>query len=45
VGLVTLPSGRQIAVAVFVSASAADDAARDRTIAEIARAAYDHWSR
>jgi beta-lactamase class A len=45
VGLVTLPSGRQIAVAVFVSASAADDAARDRTIAEIARAAFDHWSR
>jgi beta-lactamase class A len=45
VGLVTLPSGRQIAVAVFVSASAADDVARDRTIAEIARAAYDHWSR
>jgi beta-lactamase class A len=45
VGLVTLPSGRQIAVAVFVSASSADDAARDRTIAEIARAAYDHWSR
>lgn len=45
VGLVTLPSGRQIAVAVFVSASGADDAARDRTIADIARAAYDHWSR
>jgi beta-lactamase class A len=45
IGLVTLPSGRQIAVAVFVSASAADDAARDRTIADIARAAYDHWSR
>lgn len=45
VGLVTLPSGRQVAVAVFVSASAADEEARDRTIAEIARAAYDHWSR
>jgi beta-lactamase class A len=45
IGLLTLTSGRQIAVAVFVSASAADDAARDRTIAEIARAAYDHWSR
>jgi beta-lactamase class A len=45
VGLVTLPAGGRIAVAVFVSASAADDAARDRTIAEIARAAYDHWSR
>ena len=45
VGLVTLPSGRQIAVAVFVGASAADDAGRDATIAEIARAAFDHWSR
>jgi beta-lactamase class A len=45
IGLVTLPSGRKVAVAVFVSASGADDAARDRTIAEIARAAYDHWSR
>jgi beta-lactamase class A len=45
VGLVTLPSGGRFAIAVFVSASAADDAARDRTIAEVARAAYDHWSR
>ena len=45
VGLVTLPSGRQVAVAVFVSASADDDASRDRTIADIARAAFDHWSR
>jgi beta-lactamase class A len=44
-GLVTLPSGGQIAIAVFVSASSADDGERDRTIAEIARAAYDHWSR
>jgi beta-lactamase class A len=45
VGLVTLPSGRQVAVAVFVSASRADEASRDGTIAEIARAAFDHWSR
>jgi len=43
VGLVTLPSGKRIAVAVFVSASPADEATRERTIADLARAAYDRF--
>jgi beta-lactamase class A len=43
VGLVTLPSGNRIAVVVFVSASPADEATRERTIADLARAAYDRF--
>ncbi|PAP78623.1 hypothetical protein BSZ37_02555 [Rubrivirga marina] len=45
VGLVTLPDGRRLAVAVFVSDSPADDATRERVIADVARAAYDAWAR
>jgi beta-lactamase class A len=41
VGLVTLPNGNRVAVAVFVSASPADEATRERTIAGLARVAYD----
>ncbi len=44
VGIVTLPDGRRVAVAVFVSGSAADDATRERVIADVARAAYDFWA-
>ncbi len=44
VGLVTLPNGNRIAVVVFVSASPADEATRERTIADLARAAYDRFS-
>ena len=44
VGLVTLPSGNRVAVVVFVSASPADEATRERTIANLARAAYDRFS-
>jgi beta-lactamase class A len=43
VGLVTLPDGRTLAVAVFVSDSPADEAVREGVIAKIARAAWD-WS-
>jgi beta-lactamase class A len=42
-GIVTLPDGRHLAVAVFVSDSRADAATRERVIAEIARAAWDRW--
>ncbi|ARV62867.1 class A beta-lactamase [Nostocales cyanobacterium HT-58-2] len=45
VGLVTLPNGRHIAVAVFVSDSKADDSTREKVIAMVARAAWDYWSR
>jgi beta-lactamase class A len=41
VGLIALPDGRRVAVAVFVHASPADEATRERTIARLARLAYD----
>lgn len=41
VGLMTLPNGNRVAIAVFVHASPADLATRERTIAQLARAAYD----
>jgi beta-lactamase class A len=44
VGLVALPGGRRMAVAVFVRASPADLATREHTIASFARAAYDAFS-
>jgi len=44
VGLVALPNGHRIAIAVFVHASPADLATRERTIARLARAAYDTFN-
>ncbi len=41
VGLITLPNGKRIAVAVFVRASPADEATRERVIADLARAAWE----
>jgi beta-lactamase class A len=41
IGLITLPDGRLLAIAVFVTDSTADEAARANVIARIARAAYD----
>jgi len=41
IGLIPVPDGRRIAIAVFVTDSTADEATRDRVIARIARAAYD----
>ncbi len=41
IGLITLPDGRTLAVAVYVSDSQADERARERVIAEVARAAWD----
>ena len=43
IGLITLPDGRHLAVAVFLTDSRADDAARDRVIARVARAAWETW--
>jgi len=40
-GLVTLPDGRRLAVAVFVTDASANEATRDSVIARIGRAAYD----
>jgi beta-lactamase class A len=41
IGLIPLPDGRRIAIAVFVTDSTADEATRERVIARIARAVYD----
>ncbi|MEG4520921.1 MULTISPECIES: class A beta-lactamase [unclassified Microcoleus] len=45
VGLVTLPSGQQMAIAVFVSDSGANNAIREEVIAKVAKAAWDEWSK
>lgn len=45
IGLITLPDGRHLAVAVFVSDSRANEHTREAVIAGIARAAWDHWVR
>ena len=44
IGLVTLPNGRHLAIAVFVSDSPADLATRERVIAEIAKAIFAAYS-
>jgi beta-lactamase class A len=41
IGLIALPDGRHLAVAVFVTDARANEATRDRVIARIGRAAYD----
>ena len=41
IGLVTLPNGQHLAIAVFVRDSKATEAQRDRVIARIARAVWD----
>lgn len=41
IGLITLPDGRHLAIAVFVTDARANEAARDRVIARIGRAVYD----
>lgn len=46
VGIVTLPGDRgHLAIAVLIRGSDRDLASREKTIARIARAAYDHWAR
>ena len=42
IGLITLPDGRQLAIAVFVTDSTADEATRSQVIARIGRAVYDY---
>jgi beta-lactamase class A len=45
IGIITLPNGRHLAIAVFVSDSPADEATREEVIAKIARAVWDKWSK
>lgn len=40
IGLITLPGGKTLAIAVFVSDSPADTAVREAVIAQVARAAF-----
>src|SRR5579884_2833944 len=44
VGIITLPGSRHIAIAVFTNGSKRDVPVIEHAIAEIAQAAYDHWS-
>ena len=44
VGLINLPNGQHLAIAVFVSATKADLKTREEVIAKIARAATDCWT-
>jgi beta-lactamase class A len=41
IGIITLPDGRHLAIAVFVSDSPADEATRESVIAKIAKAVWD----
>ena len=43
IGIITLPDGRHLALAAFVSDSSASDGVRENVIAKIARAAWDVW--
>jgi len=44
IGLVTLPNGRHIAIAVFVSDSPADEATREGVIAKLAKAVWERFA-
>lgn len=44
VGIITLPDGKHIALVVYISNSTLDEKGRDLVIAQIAKAAYDHYA-
>jgi hypothetical protein len=44
IGIITLPNGKHIAIAVFVSDSSADEKTREAVIAKIAKAVWDRWN-
>jgi beta-lactamase class A len=44
IGIVTLPDGRHLAIAVFVKDSTAGLVPREAAIANAAKAAWDHWT-
>jgi len=45
IGIIDLPNGKHLAVAVFVSDSPADEKTREAVIARVAKAAWDRWSK
>lgn len=44
IGIITLPSGKHVAIAVFVGDSSADEKGRELAIAKVAKAVWDTWS-
>jgi len=44
-GIVTLPNGNHLLLAVFIKGSAKDLATRENSLSQIARVLYDAWSR
>lgn len=44
IGIITLPSGRHLAIAVFVSDAKADQTTRETVIAQIARKLWNRWN-
>ncbi|MDB6025747.1 MAG: Beta-lactamase [Verrucomicrobiales bacterium] len=45
IGIVVLPNGRHLAIAIFVCDSPEDEKSREAVIAKLARAAWDEWSK
>lgn len=45
IGIISLPNGKHLAIAVFVSDSPADEATREGTIAKIAKAVWDSMNK
>jgi len=43
IGIITLPNGQHLAVAVFLTDSRADEVTREHVIARVARAAWETW--
>jgi beta-lactamase class A len=44
VGIITLPNGKHIGIAVFVGDSSADEKVREGVIAKVAKAVWDKWA-
>jgi beta-lactamase class A len=44
IGIITLPNGKHLAIAVFVSDSPADEATREGVIAKVAQAVWDKFA-
>lgn len=45
IGIISLPNGKHIAIAVFVSDSPTDEKTREAVIAKIAKVVWDKWSK
>jgi len=45
IGIITLPNGKHLAIAIMVYDSKADEATREAVIAKIAKAAWDEYGK